>query len=34
MTLGKHEEFALYAAVAIQNGLEDPNQKLFELANR
>ncbi|MCY9660966.1 limonene hydroxylase [Paenibacillus chondroitinus] len=32
LTLGRHEEFTLYAAVAIQNGMEDSNQVLFELA--
>ena len=31
-TLGKHDEFTLYAAVAIQNGVEKYNQCLFELA--
>lgn len=31
-TLGKSEEFTLYAAVAIQNGFSDPNEKLFGLA--
>lgn len=32
LTLGRHDEFTLYAAVAIQNGMEDSNQVLFELA--
>jgi len=32
LTLGRHEEFTLYAAVAIQNGMEDSNEVLFELA--
>ncbi|MGO0059151.1 limonene hydroxylase [Brevibacillus fluminis] len=32
MTLGKHDEFTLYAAVAIQNSLNDANSLLFELA--
>ncbi|MGQ7890594.1 limonene hydroxylase [Paenibacillus sp. WC2504] len=32
LTLGMHDEFTLYAAVAIQNGMEDSNQVLFELA--
>ncbi|MNO79640.1 hypothetical protein D3C76_708170 [compost metagenome] len=32
LTLGRHEEFTLYAAVAIHNGMEDSNQVLFELA--
>ncbi|WP_438447089.1 limonene hydroxylase [Gorillibacterium sp. sgz5001074] len=32
LTLGKHEEFTLYAAVAIQNGMENSNEVLFELA--
>ena len=32
MTLGKHEEFTLYAGVAIQSLFEDHNVKLFELA--
>ncbi|WP_240420470.1 limonene hydroxylase [Paenibacillus periandrae] len=34
LTLGRHEEFTLYAAVAIHNGMEDSNQVLFELAQR
>ncbi|WP_052487465.1 hypothetical protein [Gordoniibacillus kamchatkensis] len=34
LTLGSHEEFTLYAAVAIHNGMEDSNQALFELAQR
>ncbi|WP_237691074.1 hypothetical protein [Paenibacillus caui] len=34
LTLGRHDEFTLYAAVAIQNGMEDSNQVLFELAKR
>ncbi|MFC9778393.1 limonene hydroxylase [Paenibacillus chitinolyticus] len=32
MTLGRHDEFTLYAAVAIQNGMENSNEILFELA--
>ncbi|PZD93005.1 hypothetical protein DNH61_24770 [Paenibacillus sambharensis] len=32
LTVGRHEEFTLYAAVAIQNGMEDSNEVLFELA--
>ncbi|WP_314588309.1 limonene hydroxylase [Paenibacillus terrigena] len=32
LTLGRHEEFTLYAAVAIRNGMEDSNDVLFELA--
>lgn len=32
LTLGRHDEFTLYAAVAIQNGMEESNQVLFELA--
>ncbi|MFD2661873.1 limonene hydroxylase [Paenibacillus thailandensis] len=32
LTLGKHEEFTLYAAVAIQNGMKNGNEVLFELA--
>jgi hypothetical protein len=31
-TLGFHDEFTLFVAVAIQNGVEDCNQCLFELA--
>jgi len=34
LTLGGHEEFTLYAAVAIQNGMEQSNEVLFELAKR
>ncbi|SFM37991.1 hypothetical protein SAMN03159341_12945 [Paenibacillus sp. 1_12] len=34
LTLGRHDEFTLYTAVAIQNGMEDSNQVLFELAKR
>lgn len=34
MTLGRHDEFTLYAAVAIQNGLENSNELLFELAKQ
>jgi len=34
LTIGGHEEFTLYAAVAIQNGMEDANDVLFELAKR
>jgi hypothetical protein len=32
MTLGKHEEFTLFSAVAIQNGIVNGNEQLFELA--
>lgn len=32
ITLGKSEEFTLYAAVALQNGCTNSNQKIFELA--
>jgi len=32
LTLGRHEEFTLYAAVAIMNGMENSNDVLFELA--
>lgn len=32
LTLGKHDEFTLYALVAIQNGMEESNEVLFELA--
>jgi hypothetical protein len=32
LALGKHDEFTLYAAVAIQNGMEESNEVLFELA--
>ncbi|MDR6884296.1 limonene hydroxylase [Bacillus sp. 3255] len=32
LTLGRHDEFTLYAVVAIRNGMEDSNQVLFELA--
>ncbi|KHL95409.1 limonene hydroxylase [Paenibacillus sp. IHB B 3415] len=34
LTLGRHEEFTLYAVVAIHNGMEDSNQVLFELAGQ
>lgn len=34
LTLGSHEEFTLYAVVAIHNGMEDSNQVLFELAQQ
>ncbi|WNS41531.1 limonene hydroxylase [Paenibacillus sp. MMS20-IR301] len=34
LTLGRHEEFTLYAMVAIHNGMEDSNQVLFELAHQ
>ncbi|MFD1175353.1 limonene hydroxylase [Paenibacillus puldeungensis] len=34
LTLGRHDEFTLYAAVAIQNGMEDSNEVLFELARQ
>jgi hypothetical protein len=32
LTLGKHDEFSLYAAVAICNNSEDPNADLWQLA--
>jgi hypothetical protein len=32
LILGKHDEFTLYSAVAIQNTTTHPNQRLFELA--
>lgn len=32
LTLGRHDEFTLYAAVAIQNSLSAPNAALFGLA--
>jgi len=32
MIIGKHEEFTLYATVAISNTLQDPTMKLWELA--
>ncbi|THF84424.1 limonene hydroxylase [Cohnella fermenti] len=31
LTLGRHDEFTLYSAVAIQNSLNAPNAALFEL---
>ncbi len=34
LSLGRHEEFTLYAAVAIQNGTTDGNKTLFELAQQ
>lgn len=34
MTLGRHDEFTLYAVVAIRNGMEDSNDVLFELAQQ
>lgn len=34
LTLGRHEEFTLYAAVAIMNGMEEWNEALFELAKQ
>lgn len=34
LTLGKHDEFTLYAAVAIQNSFENGNEVLFELAQK
>jgi len=34
LTIGAHEEFTLYAAVAILNGMENGNDVLFELAKR
>ncbi|AWB43481.1 limonene hydroxylase [Paenibacillus sp. CAA11] len=33
-TLGRHDEFTLYAVVAIQNGLENSNDTLFKLAQK
>lgn len=32
--LGRHEEFTLFAAVALSNALADPEPSLFELAQR
>ncbi|MGD8189872.1 limonene hydroxylase [Brevibacillus ginsengisoli] len=32
LTIGKHEEFTLFAAVALRNGTENSNQHLFQLA--
>jgi hypothetical protein len=32
LTLGKHEEFTLFAAVALTNAAEDPETQLWELA--
>jgi len=32
MTLGKHEEFTLFVAVAVSNSLSEPESALFELA--
>ncbi len=32
LTLGKHEEFTLFAAVALTNAAEDPEQQLWQLA--
>lgn len=32
LTLGRHEEFTLYAAVALSNSLEDPESDLWSLA--
>jgi hypothetical protein len=32
LTLGRHDEFTLFAAVALQNSLPDPEPALFELA--
>ncbi|MFB9324423.1 limonene hydroxylase [Paenibacillus aurantiacus] len=34
LTLGSHDEFTLYAAVALQNGADDGNEALFQLARR
>ncbi|MBG9734917.1 limonene hydroxylase [Paenibacillus alvei] len=34
LTLGKHDEFTLYTAVAIQNGVENSNEVLFALAKQ
>ena len=31
-TLGKHDEFTLYAAVALSNMFEDPSKPMWELA--
>ncbi|MDT8979253.1 limonene hydroxylase [Paenibacillus sp. chi10] len=32
LTLGRHDEFTLYTAVAIRNGMDDSNEVLWELA--
>lgn len=32
MALGKHEEFTVYSVVALKNGVEAPNDCIFELA--
>ena len=32
LTLGRHDEFTLFSAVALQNSLADPEPALFELA--
>lgn len=32
LILGRHDEFTLYVSVAIMNGMEDSENKLFELA--
>ncbi|TYP69629.1 limonene hydroxylase [Paenibacillus methanolicus] len=34
LALGSHDEFTLYAAVALQNGSDDGNDALFQLAQR
>lgn len=34
MTLGKHDEFTLFVAVALKNGFNDSNPKIFELAKQ
>lgn len=34
LTLARHDEFTLYAVVAIRNGMEDSNDVLFELAQQ
>jgi hypothetical protein len=33
LTVGRHEEFTLFSAVALQNSLSEPEPALFELAN-
>ena len=34
LTLGRHEEFALYVAVALQNTLENPDRDLWNIAQK
>lgn len=34
LTLGRHDEFTLYAAVAVMNGMEDSNRVLFQMAQQ